>query len=265
MDAYDMYLKNFDAEAAKDSVVSWIRSKMNDFGPKSKCVIGISGGKDSSIAAALCVEAIGRDRVYGVMMPNGNQPDIGFAEELIATLGIHNYLCNILIPCREITRVVELNMDRVSETARINMPARMRMLTLYMVAQTLGNAYVVNTCNLSEDWVGYSTWHGDSAGDFSPLAHFTSDEVVAIGDACGLPHHLTHKTPSDGLCGKTDEDNLGFTYRTLNKYLRLNSIDKETKARIDMLHLKNKFKLQPLDSYQFWPWDFQVFDKEENS
>lgn len=265
MDAYDMYMNNFSAELAKNGVVTWIRNKMNSFGSDSKCVIGISGGKDSSVVAALCVEAIGKERVHGVMIPDGEQADIDYAEELIAHLGIHRHLCNILVPCREIKRVVELDMGEVSETAMINMPARMRMLTLYMVAQTLSNAYVVNTCNLSEDWVGYSTWHGDSAGDFSPLARFTSDEVVAIGDACGLPYHLTHKVPSDGLCGKTDEENLGFTYRTLNKYLRLNSIDKETKARIDALHWKNKFKLQSLDSYQFWSWNFQVFDKEENS
>ena len=144
-------------------------------------------------------------------------------------------------------------MDREpSNDAKINMPARIRMTMLYMVAQTLGNAFVINTCNLSEDWIGYSTWHGDSAGDFSPLAKLTSEEVVAIGDACGLPYDLTHKTPSDGLCGQTDEDKLGFTYAVLNKYIRTGKIDDPViKAKIDAMHEKNKFKLEPLDYFNY--------------
>ena len=241
-------MKKFNADKARDLLVEWIRNKMNGFGADSKCVIGISGGKDSSVVAALCVRALGKDRVYGVMMPNGAQPDIKDSMQLIKTLGIHRYLINISDICYQLKEVVETAVGEASESAMINMPARVRMTTLYMVAQTLGNAFVVNTCNLSEDWVGYSTWHGDSAGDFSPLAKFTSDEVVAIGDACGLPYNLTHKTPSDGLCGKTDEDNLGFTYHVLNKYIRDNEIDDpKVKEKIDKLHEKNLFKLKPLD------------------
>lgn len=241
-------MKKFNADKARDLLVEWIRNKMNGFSADSKCVIGISGGKDSSVVAALCVRALGKDRVYGVMMPNGAQPDIKDSMQLIKTLGIHRYLINISDTCYELKEVVETAVGEASESAMINMPARIRMTTLYMVAQTLGNAFVVNTCNLSEDWVGYSTWHGDSAGDFSPLAKFTSEEVVAIGDACGLPYNLTHKIPSDGLCGKTDEDNLGFTYKELNNYIRNNEIDSlELKEKIDRLHEKNLFKLKPLD------------------
>lgn len=258
MDEYDLYLQNFDAKAAKNAVVEWIRNKMNNFGINSKAVIGISGGKDSSVIAALCKEAIGADRVYGVMMPNGEQSDIGDAELLIKHLGIHSHLINIKNICNELAHVTELTLSKPSMQAMINMPARVRMVSLYMIAQTLGNAFVVNTCNLSEDWVGYSTWHGDSAGDFSPLAKFTSEEVVAIGDACGLPFHLTHKTPSDGLCGKTDEDNLGFTYHILNRYIVCNEIeDWRIKEKIDKLHEKNKFKLEPLDFFPVGKWQFK--------
>ena len=258
MDNYDLHMKNFDAEAAKNAVVEWIRNKMNSFGMTSKAVIGISGGKDSSVVAALCAEAIGKDRVYGVMMPNGEQHDIDDARAVIKHLGIHNYLINIKNICEEFAHVTALTLDKPSEQAMINMPSRVRMVCLYMIAQTLGNAFVINTGNLSERFVGYFTWHGDSAGDFSPLAKFTSDEVVAIGDACGLPYTLTHKTPSDGLCGKTDEDNLGFTYHTLNKYIICNEIDDPiVKEKIDKLHEKNKFKLQPLDYCPVGIWQFK--------
>ena len=258
MDSYDFHMKNFDAKAAKNAVAAWICNKMNAFGTDSKAVIGISGGKDSSVVAALCVEAIGKDRVYGVMMPGGDQGDLDDAKEVIRWLNITGYLINIRSTCSSFKNMTELVLAKPSEQALINMPARVRMVYLYMIAQTLGNAFVINTCNLSEDWVGYSTWHGDSAGDFSPLAKFTSDEVVAIGDACGLPYTLTHKTPSDGLCGETDEDKLGFTYHVLNKYIICNEFeDWRIKEKIDNLHKKNKFKLEPLDFFPVGKWQFK--------
>ena len=245
--------EGFNAEATKNQIVEWIRNKMNGFGTNTNAVIGISGGKDSSVVAALCVEALGKDRVYGVTMPDGAQADLEDSYRLINHLGIHHIPFNI----QSITNACKLEcvigMDQeASKDAMINMPARIRMTMLYMVAQTLGHSFVVNTCNLSEDWVGYSTWHGDSAGDFSPLAKLTSEEVVAIGDACGLPYDLTHKTPSDGLCGQTDEDKLGFTYATLNKYIRTGEIDDMVaKKKIDNMHEKNKFKLEPLDYFPY--------------
>lgn len=263
MDKYELYLQNFDAERARDSVVEWIRAKMNNFGKDSKCVIGISGGKDSSVVAALCVEAVGHDRVFGVLMPNGRQPDIDYSYKLIENLGIEYYVANIEDACSEIEYTVFFAMKRtLNAQARINMPPRMRMLTLYAIAQTLGNAYVINTCNLSENYVGYSTWHGDDAGDFSPLARFTSDEVIAIGDACGLPYELTHKVPSDGLCGKTDEENLGFTYKELNAYIILGiEPEKNIKELIDKKHVANAFKLLPLDNFKLPSDRFQKESK----
>lgn len=250
---FEGYYEDFDADFMKDRVIDWIRAKMNAFGKDSKCVIGISGGKDSTVVAALCAEAIGADRVWGVTMPNGEQADIKDSLRIIKYLGIHHVPFNI----RGITQACTLEgvsgMNRaLSKDAMINMPARIRMTMLYVVAQTLGNAYVVNTCNLSEDYVGYSTWHGDSAGDFSPLGKLTTDEVMAIGDALGLPYELVHKTPSDGLCGQTDEDKLGFTYATLNRYIRygwLRDEEAEIEKKINKMHLKNMFKLEPLDTF----------------
>jgi NAD+ synthase len=226
---------------------------MDNFGKDSKCVIGISGGKDSSVVAALCVEAVGRDRVFGVLMPNGRQPDIDYSYKLVENLGIEYYVADIEDACSEIEYAVSFTMKKpLSVQAKINMPSRMRMLTLYAVAQTLGNAYVVNTGNLSERFVGYFTWHGDGAGDFAPIANFTSDEVIAIGDVLNLPEYLVHKTPADGLSGKTDEDRLGFSYCTLNEYIRLGTItDEIVKNKIDKLHSQNAFKQLPLDSYTF--------------
>lgn len=252
MDSYDFHMKNFDAKAAKNAVVEWIRNKMNAFGVNSKAVIGISGGKDSSAVAALCAEAIGKDRVYGVMMPNGDQIDLDDAKTLIRHLGIHEYLINIRGTCNSFETMTELALTKPSNQALINMPARVRMVYLYMIAQTLGNAFVINTGNLSERFVGYFTWHGDGAGDFAPIANFTSDEVMAIGDTLNLPEYLVHKAPADGLSGKTDEDRLGFSYRTLNEYIRLGTItDEVVKNKIDKLHSQNAFKQLPLDSYIF--------------
>ena len=244
----------FNAQAERANVVDWIRNKMNGFGENSVAVIGISGGKDSSVAAALCVEALGKDRVVGVTMPDGAQSDIEDSYELCNILGIRRININIELLTNTAKLLVEhgMNLKIPTVSSVVNMPARMRMTMLYMVAQNFPCGFVINTCNLSEDWIGYSTWHGDSAGDFSPLARFTSEEVSMLGDACGLPEHLTHKTPSDGLSGYTDEENLGFTYKELNEYIRTGIItNMGNKEKIDKRHKANLFKLQPLDYYDY--------------
>lgn len=239
-------MKNFDAMKVKNDIIKWISEWFAINGPDCNVVCGISGGKDSSVVAALCCEALGKDRVYGIMMPNGNQSDIEDAINLIEFLDIKTYLVNIE---RTINALKGSMSVTLSEQAETNLPPRIRMATLYAVSQSL-NGRVANTCNLSEDYVGYSTRWGDSVGDFAPLANLTSDEVVAIGDVCGLPYELTHKTPSDGLCGKTDEDNLGFTYEVLNKYILTGECeDQAIKAKIDEKHQKNLFKLQPIPTF----------------
>ena len=236
----------FNAKKTKDRCVKWIRRFFEKNGPDCNAVIGISGGKDSSVTAALCVEALGKDRVIGVLMPNGEQSDIDMAKLLVSHLGIRHYIVNI----KDAVDGVKNSMPfELSEQSRVNLPPRIRMATLYAVSQS-NNGRVANTCNLSEDWVGYSTRYGDSVGDFSPCSHLTVAEVKAIGRVLGLPEALIEKKPSDGLCGKTDEDNLGFSYATLDRYIREGKIDDPaTKERIDMLHKKNLFKLKLMPSF----------------
>ena len=226
----------FNAKKVKDECVQWIRDFFEENGPGCNAVIGISGGKDSSVTAALCVEALGRDRVIGVLMPNGEQADIDKALLLVHHLGIKHFIVNIKDAVDGVTKSIPFEL---SEQSRINLPPRIRMSTLYAVSQS-NNGRVANTCNLSEDWVGYSTRYGDSVGDFSPCSNLTVQEVKAIGRLLGLPDALVEKAPSDGLCGKTDEDNLGFTYATLDKYIREGVIeDEETKGLIDKKHKAN--------------------------
>ena len=258
----------FDAKKVKNELVTWIRNWFKANGSGCNAVIGISGGKDSTVVAALCVEALGKDRVIGVMMPQGYQRDRNDAVRLIKHLGIRHITANILYPVDEVIESISTyirNSDgsiceefTISDQTRINLPPRIRMATLYAISQSL-NGRVSNNCNLSEDWVGYSTRWGDSVGDFSPLSNLTVTEVKAIGYELGLPAEFIEKVPSDGLCGKTDEDNLGFSYDTLDRYIRTGICeDPVAKERIDTLHKKNEFKMMPIPSFPYNPeveWD----------
>lgn len=242
----------FDAKKVKNEIVKWIQDFFYENGKDCNAVVGISGGKDSSVVAALCVEALGKDRVIGVLMPNGNQPDIDCSKMLCDHLGIVNFTVNIFNVCRNIKHQVKDNTGGYWSTqSSINLPARIRMAVLYAVSQTV-NGRVANTCNLSEDWVGYSTRYGDAAGDFSPLSRLTVTEVKAIGRELGLPSELVDKVPADWLCGKTDEENLGFTYDVLDRYIRTGEIDsEELKQKIDTMHKKNLFKLQLMPCFEY--------------
>ena len=236
----------FNAIQVKNDCVQWIRDFFEENGRGCNAVVGISGGKDSSVVAALCVEALGRDRVIGVLMPCGEQADIDMAKLLVAHLGIRHYIVNIKDAVEGLTNAVPFEL---SDMSRTNLPPRIRMATLYAVSQSC-NGRVANTCNLSEDWVGYSTRYGDSVGDFSPCSNLTVAEVKAVGRVLGLPDALVDKVPIDGLCGKTDEDNLGFTYAVLDRYIRTGEIDDaETKALIDRKHQANLFKLQLMPAF----------------
>ena len=242
-------MNNFNAVEVKNKCVEWIRNFFEENGKGCNAVVGISGGKDSSIVAALCVEALGKDRVIGVLMPNGEQSDISYSYFLCGNLGIKFITVPIEDAVNGVLNAMKDNVD-ISEQTMINLPARIRMATLYAVSQS-NNGRVANTCNLSEDWVGYATRYGDAAGDFSPLSHLTVTEIKQIGRVLGLPDDLIDKVPTDGLCGKTDEDNLGFTYDVLDRYIRTGEIeDKEVKNKIDTMHEKNLFKLQLMPSFQ---------------
>ncbi len=240
----------FDAKEMKGKVVQWIRDFFEENGPGCNAVVGISGGKDSSVAAAVCVEALGKDRVIGVLMPNGEQSDIDCAKQLVDFLGIKSYVINIKDAFDGVINQLKASGVDVTNQTIVNLPPRIRMSTLYAVSQS-NNGRVVNTCNLSEDYVGYSTRYGDAAGDFSPLSLLTVEEVKAIGSECGLPDNLVDKIPSDGLTGKTDEMNLGFSYATLDKYIRYGICeDEQVKKNIDERHKKNLFKLQLMPAFK---------------
>lgn len=243
-------MKEFQAKEMKDQCVAWIRDWFEKNGPGCNAVLGISGGKDSSTVAALCVEALGKERVIGVLMPCGVQSDIDMARLLVNHLEIRNFEMNIKAAVDGVLSELEKAEGlTITPQTRTNLPARIRMSTVYAVSQSM-NGRVANTCNLSEDWVGYSTRYGDSAGDFSPLAHLTVTEVREIGKELGLPRVLIEKVPSDGLSGKTDEDNLGFTYAALDRYIREGVCEDEVvRARIDDLHRKNLFKLELMPSF----------------
>jgi len=239
----------FNAEKIKNDCVNWIRDFFEKNGKGCNAVLGISGGKDSSVVAALCVEALGKDRVIGVLMPNGEQHDIDCAYQLVNHLGIKYYVVNIKDAVEGLKNAIPSELQ-LSFQSTSNIPPRIRMATVYAISQSC-NGRVANTCNLSEDYVGYSTRYGDSVGDFSPLSRLTVHEVKEIGYLLNLPRNLVDKTPIDGLCGKTDEDNLGFTYAELDRYIRTGEIeDKAKKELIDRKHKANLFKLELMPCFE---------------
>jgi len=243
---------NMDYNILKDRCVEWIRDWFENNGKNCSAVIGMSGGKDSTVAAALCAEALGKDRVIGVAMPSDGQ-SLNEADGICAFLGIR-YLC---IPIGDIEEAVCNKAEIVGgfsvQTAQ-NIPPRIRMTILYAVAQSC-NGMVANTCNLSEDYIGYATLFGDAAGSFSPLGKLCVREIHGIGDALGVPAKWVHKTPDDGLPHSCpDEEKLGFTYAALDRYIREGICeDPAVKEKIDALHRRNAFKTQILNIPSFDP------------
>ena len=241
-----------------EDCIKWIRNYFKESGGET-AIIGISGGKDSTVAAALCVEALGADKVIGVLMPQGVQKDISDSYAVAARLRLQYHVVNIGNACEALYNSISdavflsngKNAVRGNSMITTNLPARIRMTTLYAIAALYPNSRVVNTCNLSEDYIGYSTKYGDAAGDFSPLGKLTVREVLEIGDDLGLPHDLVHKAPSDGMCGKTDEDNLGFTYEELDDFLLGDSgLTPETTSKVTRLHKTTRHKYTPMPTFR---------------
>jgi len=248
MEVFNM--DKFNVKETKNRLIEWIKEYFETNGKGCNAIIGISGGKDSSVVAALCTEALGKDKVIGILMPQNIQSDIQYSKDLVKHLGIQNYTVNIGNAVDTLLKEISKTYINITQQTKINLPARIRMSTLYAISQSL-NGRVANTCNLSEDWVGYATRYGDAAGDFSPLSDLTVQEVKAIGRELGLPEKFIEKVPIDGLCGKTDEDNLGFLYEVLDRYIRTGICeDKEIKSKIDEMHEKNLFKLQLMPSFK---------------
>jgi len=239
----------FDAREQLSGLIQWVRTQMELCGGKT-AVIGISGGKDSSVTAALCAAACGREHVLGVMLPDGIQPDIDYSRGLVEFLGIPNHTFNIHPATTGVLDEMERLGIQPSRQTTVNLPPRIRMSVLYAVAQSVESGLVINTSNLSEDWVGYCTVYGDTTGAFSPLGMYTTEEVIALGRELGLPEKYLLKPPSDGLTGLTDEDNLGFTYRMVNQYIRTGTCgDESIRAAIDRKHRASRFKFMTIPVY----------------
>ena len=238
----------FNAKEQLPGLIDWMRAQMTACGGKT-AVVGISGGKDSSVTAALCIRAYGRENVLGVLMPDGVQPDIDYSNGLVDVLGLHHITFNIHGGTSGILEEMERAGLTPSRQTRVNLPSRMRMAALYAVAQSVEGGIVLNNPTRSEDWVGYCTIYGDSAGAFSPLGMYTTEEVIALGRELGLPEKFLLKPPSDGLTGLTDEDNLGFSYHAVNEYIRKGVADPEIRAQIDRRHTASRFKFQTMPLY----------------
>lgn len=232
----------FDADFEVTNIVDDIRHYFATNGSeKTKAIIGISGGKDSTIAAALLVKALGSDRVIGVMMPEGEQNDIEDAREVCKYLHIHAEEINIGPAVDALYGCIGYGDCEIPQV-RTNIPARIRMATLYAVAAIYGGR-VINTGNKSEAFVGYTTKYGDLAGDYAVLRDYYVAEIYKIGDALKLPEHLVHKEPADGMSGKTDADNMGFSYEVLDNYL-MNGVVPSADVLKNILdrHARNRHK-----------------------
>lgn len=248
-------MDKFKAKQAIQDITNWIRHYFAESGPKSKAVIGISGGKDSTVAATLLVEALGPERVVGILMPNYSQSDMGDSLEVCDMLGIQYYIVDIGESMEYLTHAIPQELFGCdNEIYYTNTPARLRMTTLYGIAGLIGGR-VANTCNMSEDYVGYSTKWGDNAGDFAILANYTVSEVIAIGEALNLPPHLIYKTPADGMSGKSDEEKLGVSYQEIDEYIMYGVVPPaDALAKMRMLYDRSRHKVKhmPTAPNPFW-------------
>ena len=241
----------FDAAAVRDRLVELIRKTARE-GGFSRVVLGISGGKDSTVTAALCARALGKENVYGVMLPDGEQKDISDSRAVCEALGIQKRTVNIGAIHEALKAVTDQNGSAASEgefsvaysrASDINVGPRLRMTVLRYIAQAL-DARLAGTGNLSEATTGYCTKDGDTSCDFAVLGKLTSVEVVQVGLTMDeLPKELVEKTPTDGLSGKSDEDNMGLKYADIHLYLREGSCgNPETDEKIRRREQANMHK-----------------------
>lgn len=254
-----MDMDYFNAEKMRDNLVSWLRDWFEKNGPDCKAVIGISGGKDSTIVSAACARAIGKERVLGVLMPNGVQKDIGDSIAVCNSLGIKYIIVNINDGYKGIAGEVrgsikeKIGIETLSDQTLVNLAPRLRMATLYAVSQTV-KGRVINTSNKSEYMTGYFTRWGDECGDCKPLINLLKSEVVAIGLTMPeIPRYLVEKTPSDGLSGQSDEDRLGFTYDQLDTYFKGGRVSEDIAKKIESKVFGTIFKRNPPEAFQPWP------------
>lgn len=232
--------KIFNANKECKNIINWIGEYFKNQPNAKGAVIGISGGKDSFVTAKLLVEALGKEKVFGVLMPNGQQKDISDSLRIVDILKINYKVVNIEKSYKALMEQIEES--SLSIDAKINIPPRLRMTTSYAVSASM-DYRVCGTENKSEGFVGYTTKWGDNAFDFNPIGDLATEDVIAVGDYLGLPYDLVHKTPSDGLSGKSDEEKLGFSYKEINKYIENGTCgNKEIDREIELKHEYNKHK-----------------------
>lgn len=236
----------FNVEKCYEEIIKWTREWFEKNGNDKKAIIGMSGGKDSTITAALLVKSLGKERVIGVMMPDINQ-GLNDADKICEWLGIKCMkvdLAEITTAFNPYILTGDVDLQWSKQTLQ-NIPPRIRMTMLYAIAQTY-NGFVSNNCNLCEDYIGYSTKWGDAAGDFSLLAKLTVDEIKQLGDYMGIPKEWVHKTPDDGLpFSSPDEEKFGFSYHILSDYIRgIAQPEQEIRDKILKMHQVNLHKLE---------------------
>lgn len=240
---------NFNPEQTAEKLVKWLKDYFDNNGQPINAVVGCSGGKDSTVVLAALTKAIGPDRIYAILMPNGEQADIDDSYKVCEFLGLKPHVCNIQDAYNGVVGSVSGEFEPTRQM-KINLAPVLRMTTLKAISQCVNGRFTCNG-NASEAYIGWFTIDGDDRGSVKPLINMTVTEVIQVGEALGLPDWMIHKTPTDGLCGQTDEDKFGFTYEVLDKYIRTGEIDDlDVKAKIDDMHNKNAFKLKPMPSFE---------------
>lgn len=244
-------MKEFNVEKETKNVIEFIRDyyKKNNLGG---AIIGISGGKDSAVVAALFTKALGKENVIGVTMPcHSNKNDKTDARLISDYYGfemINFDITGVFDSFKEELNNLGNFKDDEIKNSDINLKPRLRMSTLYYLAALYsaikGKTYLVaGTSNKCELYVGYFTKGGDSVHDISPIADFTVDEVIKIGEYLKVPEKVLYKAPNDGLSNQTDEDKLGVKYKEIASYIDdENSVDEKTKEKIKRLHNASKHK-----------------------
>lgn len=238
----------FNAKEVADKLVLWLREYFDNNAKPLNAVVGCSGGKDSTVVLAALVRAIGTNRTYAILMPNGVQSDIDDSYKVCEFLGLNPYVCNIEESYNGIAKSVGDHFNATNQ-ARTNLGPMMRVSMLKFISQCVNGRFTCNA-NLSERYAGWFSLFGDDQGNIRPLANLTATEVVQVGKALGLPDWMVEKKPADGLCGTTDEDKFGFSYTVLDHYIRTGEYDDpEIKAKIDEMHNRNIFKLKPMPEF----------------
>lgn len=251
----------FDSKTAANGCIQYVKDMFTANSKVHYAVIGVSGGKDSTVDAAICAKALGPDRVIGVLMPNGKQADLQDAVDVVNYLGIKYIYYNIgdiydLMISRAESDAGMLRLaggkEVVTRQARENLPPRLRMAALRFIAQCY-NGFVCNNCNASETFIGYTTIDGDNRGDFAPIKDFTVTEVIEIGRHLGIPERFLVKPPADGLCGKTDEEKIGIPYSVIDRYIRTGKCeDEDLRDNIIAMHNASAFKREHMSYYHYW-------------